>query len=255
VAASHEGVKTGCAAIWGKPIGDMIIAKTIETKADLVIKDMHQEPALRRIMHTPLDWQLLRLCPAPLMLVHPDAHPETKRVVAAVDPMEIVSRPHDLNDRILQTTLALARLTGAAPHTVYAFEHLPPAAPDADIGGSLTLGYIRMLELTEQAHREAFDRLMDQYQVPPDRRHFLSRVFADKAIGEFVHRELSDLLVIGAVYRSGYEKLMLGSTAERILYHVDCDVLVVKSKAFTDDVVSKYGGELEHAIDYGKLAA
>jgi universal stress protein E len=38
----------------------------------------------------------------------------------------------------------------------------------------------------------------------------------------------ADLVVMGAVSRSGLKRLALGSTAERVLDFLPCDVLVVK---------------------------
>jgi len=42
----------------------------------------------------------------------------------------------------------------------------------------------------------------------------------------------SDLLVMGSVARSGIPGLVVGNTAEKILGHVDCSVLVLKPKGF-----------------------
>jgi hypothetical protein len=40
------------------------------------------------------------------------------------------------------------------------------------------------------------------------------------------------VVVMGAVSRSGLARLFIGNTAERVLDHVDCDVLVVKPRGF-----------------------
>jgi universal stress protein E len=42
-----------------------------------------------------------------------------------------------------------------------------------------------------------------------------------------------DVLVMGAVSRSGLKRIFIGNTAERILDELDCDVLVVKPPGFT----------------------
>lgn len=42
----------------------------------------------------------------------------------------------------------------------------------------------------------------------------------------------ADVLVMGAVSRSGLKRVLIGNTAERILGAVDCDVLVVKPLSF-----------------------
>jgi universal stress protein E len=41
-----------------------------------------------------------------------------------------------------------------------------------------------------------------------------------------------DLVVMGALSRSGLKRIFIGNTAERILDSLDCDVLVVKPPGF-----------------------
>jgi universal stress protein E len=49
-----------------------------------------------------------------------------------------------------------------------------------------------------------------------------------------VERLRADLLVMGAVSRSRLQELFVGSTAERVLDHLGCDVLVVKPGDFAE---------------------
>ncbi len=43
----------------------------------------------------------------------------------------------------------------------------------------------------------------------------------------------ADLVVMGAVSRSGIQRLFIGSTAEEVLDRLPCDVLIVKAGANT----------------------
>jgi universal stress protein E len=45
-----------------------------------------------------------------------------------------------------------------------------------------------------------------------------------------------DVLIMGAVSRSLLERPVIGSTAERIIDHVDCDVFIVKPAGFRTPV-------------------
>jgi universal stress protein E len=47
-----------------------------------------------------------------------------------------------------------------------------------------------------------------------------------------VRRRRADLLVMGAVSRSLLVRPVIGSTAERVIDHVDCDVFIVKPAGF-----------------------
>jgi universal stress protein E len=49
----------------------------------------------------------------------------------------------------------------------------------------------------------------------------------------------ADLLVMGAVSRSGFSHAHIGNTAEAVIDGVTCDVLVVKPRGFKSAVVRK----------------
>ena len=51
-------------------------------------------------------------------------------------------------------------------------------------------------------------------------------------IAAVAQRQRVDLLVMGAVSRSMLKRPIIGSTAESVIDHVDCDVLVVKPAGF-----------------------
>jgi universal stress protein E len=46
----------------------------------------------------------------------------------------------------------------------------------------------------------------------------------------------ADIVVMGSISRSGLERLVIGSTAERVLEPLPCDVLLVKSPDFARDL-------------------
>ena len=50
---------------WTDDIGAWV-SEEANTRCDLVLKSVHRS---RTLLHTPLDWQLIRDCPVPLMLV------------------------------------------------------------------------------------------------------------------------------------------------------------------------------------------
>jgi universal stress protein E len=79
--------------------------------------------------------------------------------------------------------------------------------------------------------RREFDRLLQRSGIPPARRHLQ---LADVA-GELQATATSikaAIVVMGAVSRSGLSRLFIGSTAERALDRLTCDVLIIKSRGF-----------------------
>jgi universal stress protein E len=52
------------------------------------------------------------------------------------------------------------------------------------------------------------------------------------AIPETAREVGADIVVMGAVSRSGLRRVFIGNTAERVLNQLRCDVLVVKPRRF-----------------------
>src|SRR5205814_1677738 len=69
---------------WDYPADEAIVRHAVVTRPWLVAKDTHHHTLLQRTLLTNTDWNLIRDCPAPLLLVKPreiGAHPT---VLAAV---------------------------------------------------------------------------------------------------------------------------------------------------------------------------
>jgi universal stress protein E len=62
------------------------------------------------------------------------------------------------------------------------------------------------------------------------------------AIPELARRIHSDIVVMGAVSRSGLKRLFIGNTAERVVDDLGCDVLVVKPRQFPSKVTATRRG-------------
>lgn len=224
-----EGLRVHTDMVWGKPVHEKVIAKAAEIRPDLVIKDVHLEPALKRLLYTPLDWQLMRLCPLPLLLVNGDAQPLPQRVIAAVDTGVVGDDAEALNDTVVGAALQLALQCSATLHVAHAFEGLTAATMVEPMGDGLLISeaYTALREM----RRQRFDAFATRHGVPEERKHFLEGP-ASEAIPEFAGAAAADVVAVGTVYREGLERLILGSTAERILERLRCDVLVIKPPAF-----------------------
>ena len=83
--------------------------------------------------------------------------------------------------------------------------------------------------------KQAFARLMRGFAVPEDRRHLVAQV-PYGAIQQTALKTRADIVVMGAISRSGLKRLLIGNTAERVLNEVRADVLVVKPRGFRNHV-------------------
>ena len=79
--------------------------------------------------------------------------------------------------------------------------------------------------------KTAFDRELSRSDVPASQRHLIARHAAD-AIPELAKELKAQLVVMGAVSRTGIKRLLISNTAERILDALPCDVLVMKPVHF-----------------------
>jgi universal stress protein E len=62
------------------------------------------------------------------------------------------------------------------------------------------------------------------------------------AIEQAARRTRSDIVVMGAVSRSGLKRLIIGNTAERLLGELPCDLLIVKPASFASGVPARTRG-------------
>jgi universal stress protein E len=100
----------------------------------------------------------------------------------------------------------------------------------------VTPGILEQME--EEAKREAqlgFNRALRTARIPRSRQYLVARLPVD-AIAEAARKSHSAIVVMGAISRSGYKRLLIGNTAERILDELPCDVMVVKPAKFRSRV-------------------
>jgi universal stress protein E len=79
--------------------------------------------------------------------------------------------------------------------------------------------------------KAAFDKELTRSSASVAKRHLIARHAAD-AIPELARELKAQLVVMGAISRTGIKRLLIGNTAERILDALPCDVLVMKPAHF-----------------------
>jgi universal stress protein E len=240
-----EGFAVRTQMVWGHPAMSHIITSILATQPDFVVKDVHTEPAIRRVLFTPLDWQLLRECPAPLMLVREHTGNIPHHIMAAVDPLDEHDRPCELNDRILNFSAALAMQCDAKIEVVHAFDYVPVLAdPEGAAGWVLdTTIYDELRAL----HKDALEKLADRFGVPDRQLHLLGGNPV-VTLADYARTHDIDLLVMGTTNRTRLERLVMGSTAEGLLDNLDCDVLALKPLGFREQLVLLLDKQTDAAV-------
>jgi universal stress protein E len=215
----------------GDPLHRKLLDRVARGSADLVIKDTHHHPLVKRTFITNTDWHLIRGCPVPLLLAKPNVWQQTPRVAAAIDPGHDYDRPLALDQRILSVAQSLARRLGADLQVLNAL--LPLVLTSQTVGAGVGAGLtdMRAIEEARLERLTELQRLVATFGVSMGDVH-VSLGVPSQVLPALVQDLHVDILAMGAVSRSGLQRLFIGSTAEDLLESLPCDVLVVKAVNF-----------------------
>jgi universal stress protein E len=227
-----RGIKVSVSAVWDFPAHDAILRRAHVTKADLIVASLH---AGRHRVPWPVpltDWELVRLSPVPVLLVNNPHSYRCAAVLAAVDPTHTHEKPLELDDEILRVGKGLSVALRGTLHAVHAY---PPGPGDLAPEGIAGTTWANMLNDAERSAQARFSRALRPARIARSRQYLIARPPID-AIAEAARKSGSAIVVMGAISRSGYERLLIGNTAERILDELPCDVMVIKPAKFRGGV-------------------
>ncbi len=234
-ARNCAGVEIAYAARWDNPLDEGIVRQVLHTGADLLVKDTHHHAPLKRSLFSNTDWNLIRTCPCPVLLVKPDTAFPYAHIAAAVDPTHEHDKPAALDSVIIAVACELARESAAELHIAHTFLPVSAAVCASAVPGAVIYPVDISEEVIEQGHREALVKLIGQSPRQPDHVHMLAGRTSEVLVDLVVEKGI-DLMVMGVVARNRLKRIFLGSTAERVLEHLSCDVLVVKDPGFETPV-------------------
>jgi universal stress protein E len=218
---------------WDNPLHKGILRRVEEFTPDLVVKDTHHHSPLRRTLLSNTDWTLIRKCPVPLLLAKEGAWPGQPRIVAALDPGHHGDKPAALDADILEAALRVGGWLGGQVEAVHAFFPAALLAATTGLAGmplATDAAATELVDSERQRVRESI-RAVARDRLPADAVKVLQGAAAD-LLPRHAEQVGAALVVMGAVSRSRLRELFVGSTAERVLDRMPCDVLVVKPPDF-----------------------
>jgi universal stress protein E len=226
-------------ARWDSPRSDGIVRKALDSGADVVFKDTHYHPLLKRSVFSNTDWNLIRECPALVWLTKPRAIATKPHFIAAVDPLHERAKPTELDDRILAAAKRYCYPLNGQLHVFHAFDVTPAVAASMDsrngAGMPLPVPVHEIAEAMRVRHADAVHQLTDAHGIPRDCVHVREGGTRDLVVA-LTEQLQADVVVMGAVSRRGLKRLFLGNTAETVLDKLPCDLLIVKPVAFETTV-------------------
>jgi universal stress protein E len=230
----RHGIDVDVAADWDYPPYEAIIRKAQRIAADLLVVENHhgggKHPVRWLLAYT--DWELLRLCPIPVLLVKNRRLYHRPRVLAAIDPAHAHAKPANLDRQILRAGTQLVHALHGELHALHA---MPPAIPLVPGLPDGPLVDTTERALVEQAARRSLARAVDGFEVKHSHCHLVEGR-PSEVIPRTVRRERCSIVAMGIVSRSGLKRFFIGNTAEFVMDAVTADILVVKPADFASRV-------------------
>jgi universal stress protein E len=231
----RRGIKVDCVVEWDVPPHEAIVRFVLATEPDLVMAESHHHGHLARWLLANTDWELIRACPCPVWFVKSATFSRKPSVLTAVDPFHVHAKPSRLDDRILSNARHLARQLHADLAVVHAYE-VPVTYASSTIVEPVRLPISSThAKALKQSVVRKVDQLASRFAVSKTRRFVREGRPAD-ALLALAHEQKPDVIVMGAVSRSGLERVFIGSTAETVIDQIGCDVLIIKPTNFRTTV-------------------
>lgn len=228
-----DGLRTRTEVLWHSPRYDSLLSRADELQADVIVRAAHESSAMGRLFFGAADWELVRRARQPVWIVKKrlNLRDSGARVLAAVDPAHPGEKQAGLDRRLVAAGDRIVKLFGGELHVFHAYRPAAAVTPVAATGHQAALPALavgpELIEELRALRRSQLDELATPFGVPPERVHLVAGD-TRAALEERVAALGIDVVLAGAVARGRIERLLIGSTAERILDAVDCDVVVIK---------------------------
>lgn len=195
------------------------VAKEAEQRGTgLVVIAASHHGVLSNLIHRADDWHLLREVPCPVLIL-PETLFAPDKIVVALDSLDEDSKHQQLAERVLDSASAFAKafavpLTALTvmPDPALIYANLVSVPFDTDFQ-----------ERAKKSAQENLHELIARTGVSVD--HL--KVEAGRVEDVVSKAAEGGILVIGSAANKGIKGLLLGNTAERVLQHMQTEMLVV----------------------------
>ena len=224
-----SGIDAACTVAANSSVAEGIVRRVRDSKADLVAIEAHKHNLLARLFVSQNDYDLIRECPVPLLIVKGGGKKPAAPILAALDPWHSNSKPQSLDNTIVTVARGIAATLKAPLHSAHAYSSLMGFVVDS------TFAPVSMpISMPEEkryaaAVRRHFAAANSKYKITSRHAHLRmgDPAFVLPALARTIKAQM---LVMGAISRSAMNRILIGSTAERILDAMPCDILIVKPR-------------------------
>ncbi|POY45396.1 universal stress protein UspE [Avibacterium gallinarum] len=212
------------AVVWNSNEAEAIAEEVEKNSYDLVVKYTQEEESITSLIFTPMDWQLLRKCPAPIMIVKDGDWKHQRRILVAVNVSDDEDHHSLLNNELVTLGIDLAdSLERGNVHLVTAYPPTPinmaidlPEFSTADYSNSIRGQYLINMKALRQ-----------KFNIDEDHTH-VREGFPEDVIPEVAKELGAEMVVLGTIGRTGLSAAFLGNTAEHVISKLNCNLLAIK---------------------------
>ena len=218
------GVNVSVEVLWQTPAHEGVLRAVREWQADLLVLGAHEAHPTLHTRLVEMDWQLMRLCPVPMLLVKDPHFDGYARIMVALDPLHEHAEPSGMDRAVLEAGRKFAATFGAEIRIAHAF----PDPEEFALAGTVEVspGVYYGSENIEALHRRAVCELAAEYGIR-DEQVDLAPGSPSQQLPRLARERNARLIVMGAIRRSELAQALLGSTAEAVAAETSCDLLFV----------------------------
>ncbi|WP_032092646.1 MULTISPECIES: universal stress protein UspE [Pasteurellaceae] len=210
--------------VWNSNEAEAITAEVERQHYDLVVKYTQEEESITSLIFTPMDWQLLRKCPAPIMIVKDGDWKHQRRILVAVNVSDDEDYHSIFNDELVALGIDLADILERGN------VHLVTAYPPTPINMAIDLPEFNTAEYNNSIrgqHLINMKALRQQFGIDEDHTH-VREGFPEDVIPAVAKEIGAEMVVLGTIGRTGLSAAFLGNTAEHVISKLNCNLLAIK---------------------------
>lgn len=218
-----------------------IIKQVLRDNHDLVITTAQGKESSMGGLFRSLSLHLIRKCPCPVWVVHPERPSKVQQVLAAVDP-SVLESGQSVNSLILDLATSLAHTDHAKLHIVHTYYELVLEGYEdllVQYGSKNIPRELHWKHVNEAIadRRDALHDLLKNHDIDSvEHEVHLLEGGASSLISKVANEREVDVIVLGSVTHSKPFGHFIGTTAEDIIHQVGCSVLVVKPDDFVSPI-------------------
>jgi universal stress protein E len=225
-----QGINVGFDVAWNRHRGEGVVRQVLRHQPDMLLHAIQPHNRLGHYLFASVDWQIARKCPVPVLFIKDRPWNELTRITACIDPLHEGDEHAKLDKEIMALSFKLAKDGLGELRVLHCYNTLPH---EAIFDEHLITDYDALQVKVEQLHLRRCNLLLEEYGLNTDSYQVdMLKGETDLTISNYAKHNEIDIITMGAVARSVIDRLLVGSTIEHVVDHVDCDVLLVKPEGF-----------------------